>query len=109
MAGKQKPEKKAKVNLKNIGRFLQGYARKFSDTFGLLEQHKKEQVVWRAEVMAIDCTTNGSCLFCGCDTPAKYYSDEACEDPVRKCYPDMMNKEDWEAWKTKYNVTINIE
>ena len=103
-----KPEKKAKVNLTNIRRFIQGYARKFSETFGLLEKYKQEQVIWRG-MEAIECANNGSCVYCGCDTPAKFYSDEACEDPVRKCYPTMMPEEVWDKYKIDNNITIKID
>lgn len=105
---KRKPENKAKINLSSISSFIQGYTRKFSETFGLLDLHKKEQVVWRGEV-AKECLENGSCLYCGCDTPAKFYSDEACEDPIRQCYPAMLTAEDWNLWKQQHNITIKID
>lgn len=105
---RKKPENKAKISLTTIGRFIQGYARKFSETFGLLEYHKKEQVIWRTE-QAKECTANGSCVYCGCGTPAKYYSDEACEDPVRKCYPAMMTEYTWEEFKQHNDITIKID
>ena len=105
---KQKPSNPAKINLSNIGRFIQGYSRKFSETFGLLAEHKQEQVLYRQE-QALECTKNGSCVYCGCDTPAKYYSDEGCEDPERKCYPEMMNKEVWEAFKLGNGLEIKID
>lgn len=102
------PEKKAKVTFKNIGRFIQGYSRKFTESFGLLDIHKREQVIWRATQASL-CYSNGHCVYCGCATPAKFYSDEGCEDPVRKCYPDMMEKEDWEKFKIENQITINID
>lgn len=101
------PKKKAKISLKNIGRFIQGYTRAFSETFGLLDEHKKEQVIYRTE-LAKECTLNGSCVYCGCTTPAKYYSDEACEDPDKKCYPAMMSREGWAAFKLSKDLTIKI-
>lgn len=103
----RKPSSRAKVSIKNIGRFIQGYTRMFTEAFGLLETHKKEQVVWRSHE-AKECTANGSCLFCGCSTPAKYYSDEACEDPNRKCYPAMMSEASWEQYKKSNNITVDI-
>lgn len=105
---KRKPSNKAKINLKNIGRFIQGYTRNFSESLGLLDKHKQEQVIWRAE-QAKECTANGSCVYCGCTTPAKYYSDEGCEDPVKKCYPDMMSKEDWDKYKVTSSINIKID
>lgn len=108
MSSNKKPENKAKMNLKNIGKFFQGYRRKFSEAFGLLEDYKQEQVVWRGE-QAKECLDAGACLYCGCHTPAKFYADEGCEDPNRKCYPDMMSKEVWDKYKEKHNITIKID
>jgi hypothetical protein len=103
-----KPSNKAKINVRNIGRFLQGYRRMFSDTFGMLEKYKQEQVVWRSQ-QAFECTKNGSCVFCGCTTPAKYYSDEGCEDPIRKCYPPMADEETWNKFKNSHNIAVHIK
>lgn len=105
---KRRPEKKAKVSFSTISSFIQGYTRKFSETFGLLDLHKKEQVIWREEV-AKECLENGSCVYCGCDTPAKFYSDEGCGDPLRQCYPAMFSAEDWDIWKRQNNITIKID
>lgn len=105
---KLKPENPAKINALNIGRFLKGYARKFSAAFGLLEYWKQEQVIWRTR-LAKQCTDNKACLYCGCDTPAKYYGDEACEDPVKQCYPAMMNEKEWNTFKRKTNLKIEID
>lgn len=105
---KQKPSNPAKISLKNIKSFFQGYARKFSDAFGMLPKYKQEQVIWRTE-RAKACMENGSCLYCGCDTPGKFYSDDACEDPERKCYPDMMAEQEWEVYKRDNNIEIKID
>src|ERR1043165_2995865 len=104
----KQPKNKAKINLRNIGRFIQGYTRMFSETFGMLEPHKQEQVVWRS-AKAKECLQNGSCLYCGCDTPAKFYSNEGCEDPLRGCYPSMMDIETWEHYKKDNNISIKID
>lgn len=101
----KKPVNPAKVNIKNVGSFLQGYARMFTDAFGLLEDHKKEQVVWRSR-QAKECMDAKHCTYCGCSTPGKFYSDGACEDPVKKCYPEMMNAEDWEVFKQINSIVI---
>lgn len=105
---KTKPSNRAKISLKNIGRYIQGYSRKLTESFGLLPEYKQEQVVWRT-TQAQECLKNGSCLFCGCTTPAKFYSDEACEDPVRKCYPDMMSEQDWNTFKLTNKTKIQID
>jgi hypothetical protein len=90
-----------------VGRFLKGYLSYFSESFGLLPEFKQEQVIYRTE-KAKECVTNKSCLYCGCDTPAKFYSDEGCEDPVRKCYPDMMDKDTWEQFKKDNDYFIDL-
>jgi len=108
MSTKKEPSNPAKISPKSVFAFAQGYLRKFSDAFGMLEEHKKEQVLWRTE-KAKECMENGSCLYCGCTTPAKFYSDEKCEDPNRKCYPDMMSKKDWDKFKLENSITITIK
>ena len=108
MSTRKEPSNPTRITPKSVFAFAQGYLRKFSDTFGLLEDHKKEQVLWRTE-QAKAWMENGTCLYCGCDTPAKFYSDEQCEDPERKCYPEMMSKADWEKYKIDNSITITIK
>lgn len=105
---RKRPENPAKMSLRNIGRFLKGYLSYFSESFGLLPDFKQEQVIYRMD-MAKECVDNKSCLYCGCDTPAKFYSDEGCEDPVRKCYPDMMDKTTWTKFKEEKGLDIKLE
>lgn len=102
---KIKPSNPAKITFKNIGHFIQGYKRMFSETFGLLDDHQKEQVIWRT-IKAAECYKNGKCTYCGCDTPAKFYSDGACEDPVKQCYPEMMSRTEWEEFKLKNQIEL---
>jgi len=97
----------AKINSHNVLRFLKAKLREFSDAFNLLEDYKKEQVIWRRD-QAKECSANGYCTYCGCSTPGKYYTDDGCDDPVKKCYPDMMSKEEWEKFKITNNITIEI-
>lgn len=104
---RKRPTNPAKVTLRNIGRFLKGYLRKFGEDFGLLEPHQQEQVKWRA-AKAHQCMENRACLYCGCHTPAKFYDDSACEDPVRQCYPEMMDAPTWEVYKKENGIKIEI-
>lgn len=108
MSQKKKPSNPAKINLSTIKSFFQGYARKFTEGFGLLAEYKKEQVVWRTE-KSKECMENGVCLFCGCDMPAKLYCDDECLDPDRKCYPEMMDEKTWEEFKKTNNIVVKLE
>lgn len=106
MSTRKEPSNPAKINIAHVLSFFQGYTRKFSETFGLLEDYKREQVIWRSE-LAKECTENGSCTFCGCHTPAKYYADDACEK--EGCYVAMMSKDEWEQFKKSNSITIKID
>lgn len=101
---------KAKINLKNIKRFLQGWYRyilyklqKHEDpeSLNLLPLHKQEQFRYRLQIMDKQCLADGKCKICGCETPQLQMIDDACEG---KCYPNMMSKEEWDEFKRRnYN------
>ncbi len=95
---KQKPSNPAKPTWKNIKSYLQGHSRMITEMFGTLEPYVIEQVEWRGE-QSQACVDNGACLYCGCTFPEKLYSDIGCDDPERKCYPPMMDKETWDKYK----------
>ena len=97
----------APIDKKHVTAFFQGYANYFKDGLKMLEQWKKEQIVWRLE-KAKTCVNNGSCLYCGCAMPQRAYANVGCEDPDRKCYPEMMDKEEWEKFKQENNITVKI-
>lgn len=61
-----------------------------------LPKHIKEQFESRLISMHLVCYTEGSCLKCGCATPALQMASKACED---NCYPSFMDKITWEAFK----------
>jgi hypothetical protein len=91
----------AKINFKNVKNFLSAQVREA----GFLSECEKEQVLWRHEV-AQACSLNGSCLECGCETPDLYYGTDGCKRKENPCFPDMMNKENWEAFKIKNNIKL---
>lgn len=115
---KIRPSHPAKVNFKNIRRYIQGWLRYLKYGFekwynrnkkeddkqvSFLPDEYKEQYEWRLTVMNPTCLSNGQCVICGCETPQLQMSGEACEG---KCYPDMMPKEEWEAYKKANNIKL---
>lgn len=42
--------------------------------------------------MKPECLNQGSCILCGCSTPALQMTNKACDLP---CYPKIMSKVDW--------------
>lgn len=108
--------KKLKLSLPNIKGFLQGNYRKFKwEVLKLpIEIDKKEQINRRFHLVSEnspECLQKGEC-YCGCGMPEKLYEDRGCEGweegkKTKPCYPDMMNKEDWEKYKTE-NFDDNI-
>ena len=62
----------------------------------VLRTYIKEQIAWRLSVMNRECYSSGSCVKCGCDTPALQMANKACEGG---CYFEMYDKKKWEAFK----------
>lgn len=91
----------AKVNLKNVKSYIVGnirYKLYYSSYFyKLIFSHIREQIKLRLENMDKECFNEGSCKLCGCVTPALQMSNKACDKP---CYPGMMNRKNWERFKT---------
>lgn len=107
----------AKINLKNISNYLSaklraiklkvfGYGKHLHLDIGDLFDHEIEQIIKRAEIAEIvgGCTSRGYCTYCGCSTKGmdKYKGYAACEK--EGCYPEMMDKKDWEEFKIKNNI-----
>lgn len=93
-------EKKAKVNLKNILKFVEGNTMLLGDKLGLLSAHRKEQVEYRASICYESCFkgNEGKCEECGCPVPEKWHVKESCNGG--KKFPDLMSKDDWENFKS---------
>lgn len=96
------------ITLANIGSFVQGKTRLLVDRYGgefiALEEHIKEQVLYRESVANKECLQKKVCK-CNCEIPGLFYADKTCEDG---CYPEMMNKNDWEEFKRTKNVETRI-
>ena len=108
---KLKPTNPAKITLRNIKRYIQGWMRfilfRYFNADGkdlkLLRHHEVEQFKWRLQVMNPECLKNEKCVICGCQTPQLQMCGEACEGG---CYPDMMNKPNWEKYKAENQIII---
>lgn len=106
---KKEPSNPAKITPSNIKGFLQGNWRKFKEDILNLEnpKHIQEQILYRMSV-AKPCLDNGSCLYCGCDTPELFYEDRGCKDPEKKCYPEMMDEEKWKKFKDENHINFEL-
>jgi hypothetical protein len=94
--------KLSQLTPENIKGFLQGNVRKFLESYpGVIDDYIYEQIQWRLGIMDINCLQNKQCP-CNCEVPAKQYENRPCEN---NCYPPMMNKEEWEQFKTLTNIT----
>lgn len=81
--------------------------RSFS-TYDVYQGHIIEQMMFR-RLECAPCVRAGSCEHCGCsmgDKLAKW------ADPQAECsagkWGKMMNKEQWESYKTKFNVNFLV-
>lgn len=85
----------------------------------LMRKHIVEQLEKIRFVQAKACIDNGSCLSCGCRTPGVLFCTKGCslekhdsetrmalagkENP---CYPRMMSRKDWQAYKIQNNEKL---
>lgn len=88
-----------------ILQFIEGNLKMLGDKFNLLPQHEREQVLYRSEICKDDCMKKGKCIYCGCSVPGKLYVKKSCNNGKR--FPDMMNAEDWNQFKSNNNITIS--
>lgn len=104
MSGKKEkladPIKRAKLTLRNALGYLQGNWRRLG-----VATHLWEQAIWR-RTKAPECMEKGECIYCGCEMIGKTLEDRGCENPERYCYPDMMNKKDWEKYKKDKDIKL---
>jgi len=64
----------------------------------LFRKSSQEQYIYRINVAIADCILNGSCVVCGCATPALMFRNKTCD---AFCYPDKMSTKKWEKYKTE--------
>lgn len=95
-----KAEKENRFNKKNILNFTKGkvrYALYYNRVlYYFLPKHIREQYeyrLYRVSTKNPTCLDKGSCIVCGCQTPALFFADKGCEGG---CYTPMKSKEEWE-------------
>jgi hypothetical protein len=92
------------ITLKNISQFIEGNLKMLGDQLNLLQDHECEQIFYRSQICESDCMRLGYCIYCGCDLPGKLYVNESCNNGDR--FPDLMNKSDWEKFKSENGIKI---
>lgn len=58
----------------------------------LVRKHIREQIAYRIRVMNPQCYSNGTCIECGCETPALQMAGKACNG---NCYPPLVGSQTW--------------
>jgi hypothetical protein len=67
----------------------------------LLRKHITEQYEWRLSIMNKECYNSGSCIRCGCNTPALQMANKACEGG---CYFKMKGRREWRGFKQVFET-----
>lgn len=93
-----------KITAKKVFQFIEGNLKMLGDELHLLPLHEREQVLYRSAICKDDCVALGYCAYCGCSVPGKLYVRESCNGGER--FPNMMNAENWQEFKTKNNIEI---
>ena len=99
---------RTKIKISDIFAYIIGNYRYwcYNNFKPLLRLHIIEQYEWRLSVMNKECYNSGSCIKCGCDTPALQMANKACEGG---CYFEMFDKKKWKAFKIKVQSREDIE
>ena len=63
-----------------------------------------DQYECRISSMNPKCYSDGQCVLCGCQTTALQMAKKSCDAP---CYPPLMNKKEWGAFKENGGGEIN--
>ena len=93
-----------KITLSNIKQFIEGNTNMLLAEAGMQAPHLKEQVAYRM-LICQPCMETGQCEVCGCSVPGKLYVKKSCNKGKR--FPDMMDAEDWNQFKSDNNITIS--
>ncbi len=102
--GKTNALNPSKLDLPHIWAVIQSWFRSLLP----VKKHVKEQIIWRRGQVALkspECWKEGHCIQCGCFIVAKTTADMGCENEPF-CYPEMMNKKDWENYKKQNNIKL---
>ena len=97
---KTKPTNPAPVDFYHVKKFIMAHLRMIIAKLNIYyPKHIREQVAWRMS-KSKPCLENGACLTCGCTTNMAFYlTREGCDNLENPCYPDMMNKKEWNQFK----------
>lgn len=96
------------LEIKNVSKvwdFLQGNVRNaiYNSKFKfMMQDHIQEQIKFRLRVMNPECLKSGSCIECGCTTPALQMANKSCDG---FCYPPMLSKRVWKSFKSGHMIT----
>jgi len=94
----------SKIKINDIFAYIIGNYRHWCYENGykfLLRKHIIEQYEFRLTKMNKECYSSGSCIECGCDTPALQMANKACKGG---CYFEMFGKKRWEEFKLKIEL-----
>lgn len=89
------------ITSKNIYNFFEGNSRMILDKLGITSTHIEEQVAHRLLTCKDDCVIAGKCKVCTCPLPNRAFSTSSCN---KERFPDLMNEENWNNYKTKNNI-----
>ena len=97
-----------KLNLKNILNYLGAEYNYWRSTSSFIDcpPHIQEQSIWRLnQVKQISpaCFQGNKCINCGCDVIEESFGNSGC---VYGCYPDLLNRQEWETFKKKNKIDI---
>lgn len=99
---------KKQITLTNVRAYITGMLRYkcyYSRVLRpLIREHILEQIDFRIKYMDRICYDQGSCKMCGCQTTGLQMANKACDKP---CYPEMMKKRKWNAFKTGNLITLD--
>ena len=93
-----------KIKINDIFAYIIGNYRHWCYDNGykfLLRLHIIEQYEFRLTKMNPECYSSGSCIKCGCDTPALQMANKACKGG---CYFEMFGKKRWEEFKLRIEL-----
>jgi hypothetical protein len=91
-----------KLTWSNIKSFFQGTVRLYN--FNKEPSYIQEQFYFRVGSARMSCLRERKCLECGCTIPDLFLADKQCGG---KCYPIMMEKSDWEVYKTVFDIQVD--
>ena len=91
-------------SFQDIKNYIQGNYNSLLLKYNSLEDHIKEQALYRLNKSNPECFKQGNCIKCGCAFPKMVFS------PGKECadcgWGFMMNKQEWEDFK---NHETNID